>query len=114
MAQRTIVQLVSDLTGEDIAEGKGETVSFTLDGATYELDLTKKEADKFRGLFQDYIAAGRRVGGSRAKRTSSPSGAHSKEELANIRAWANANGYSVSGRGRIKAEVVEAYHVANG
>lgn len=62
MAQKVLIQLVSDMTGEAIADGKGETVTFALDGTSYELDLTSKEADKFRGLFQDYIAVARKVG----------------------------------------------------
>ena len=31
-----------------------------------------------------------------------------------MREWARANGYSVSGRGRIKADVIEAFNAANG
>lgn len=110
MAQKVSIQLVSDLTGEEIADGKGETVTFALDGTTHEIDLTNKEADKFRGLFQDYIAAGRKVGGKRSGRKASGSGSgRSKEELAEVRAWAQQNGYDVSERGRIKQEVLDAY-----
>lgn len=116
MAQKVLVQLVSDLTGEAIAEGKGETVTFALDGTTYEIDLTNKEADKFRGVFQDYIAVGRKVGKSSARRggatrASSGSG-RSKEELADARDWLKQNGYEVSERGRIKQEYLDAYDAA--
>lgn len=116
MAQKVLIQLVSDLTGDAIPEGKGETVAFALDGKNYEVDLTKKEADKLRGLFQDYIAVGRHIGTrtGAARRRGGPSGRSgiSKEDSANIRAWARKNGYEVSDRGRISQTVVEAYHAA--
>ncbi len=44
MAQRIEVRLTDDLTGTDIRAGKGETVAFSLDGRTYEIDLTTKNA----------------------------------------------------------------------
>jgi hypothetical protein len=44
----------------------------------------------------------------RATRTSKSSG-----DLAAIRAWASSNGYSVGARGRIPAEIREAYAAAN-
>jgi hypothetical protein len=109
MAQRVITQLVDDLTGEDIAEGKGETVSFALDGHQYLIDLTTKNADKFRGLFQDYIAAGSKVGrrtGARGGR--SQAGPSAKE----LRDWARSQGLDVPDRGRIPASVREAFESA--
>jgi hypothetical protein len=44
MAQRVITQLVDDIDGKEIAEGAGETVSFALDGVSYEIDLSSKNA----------------------------------------------------------------------
>ena len=44
MAQKTIVTLVDDLTGEE-AENIN-TVEFALDGVTYELDLTDENSTK--------------------------------------------------------------------
>ena len=108
MAQKVSVTLVSDLSGEEIADGKGETVQFTLDGVTHELDMTNKEADKFRGLFQDYIAAGRKVGG-RKTRTSSKSDYDAKA----VRAWATEQGLDVPARGRIPGEIVEQYKASH-
>lgn len=117
MAQKVLVQLVSDLTGEEIADGKGETVTFALDGTNYEIDLTNKEADKFRGVFQDYIAAGRKLGKSGGRkatggtRAGSGSG-RSKEELTDAREWLKQNGYDIPARGRIKQEYLDAYDAA--
>lgn len=110
MAQKVSIQLVSDLTGEEIAEGKGETVTYSLDGTTYEIDLTSKEADKFRGVFQDYIAVARKVGrktGTAGKRSQVTSDAK------DVRAWANQNGMQVPERGRIPAEIREKYDAAH-
>lgn len=113
MAQKVLIQLVSDLTGDAIPEGKGETVSFALDGKDYELDLTKKEADKFRGLFQDYIAVGRRLATRGPRKGTSPGGSGiSRDELSSIRTWARASGYEVSDRGRIAQNVIQAYRDA--
>ena len=63
MAQKHIVQLIDDLdqTKAD------ETVSFGLDGATYEIDLSSKNAAKLRDAMAQYVANARRVsrGGAR-------------------------------------------------
>ncbi len=119
MAQRTIVQLVSDLSGEELAEGEGRTIGFSYDGAEYRIDLTSEEAEQFDDIMAEYIDAATVVGGRRAssvrvRRIVKSHTGSSKEELGNIRAWARENDYPVSTRGRIKGEVVEAYHAANG
>ena len=40
MAQRTVIELVDDLTGEAIPDGEGKTVAFTFQGVSYEIDLS--------------------------------------------------------------------------
>ncbi|HEY1971308.1 MAG TPA: Lsr2 family protein, partial [Pseudonocardia sp.] len=45
MAQKVVVSLVDDLSG-DTAE---ETVEFGLDGKAYEIDLSSANADRLRG-----------------------------------------------------------------
>ena len=119
MAQRTIVQLVSDLSGDEMQAGEGRTVEFSVGGASYTIDLTDKEAAGFDKALAMYIEhATKTSGGSGGgrKRSSSASQAgsgRSKGELANIRAWAQANGHQVSERGRIKQDILDAYHAAN-
>ncbi len=44
MTQRVVVRLIDDLSGAVIPAGKGETVAFGLDGRSYEIDLTAKNA----------------------------------------------------------------------
>lgn len=106
MAQKVITQLVDDIDGKELKEGEGETVTFALDGAQYELDLSKKNADTFRGLFQDYIAAGRKVTGGRGKAARKT---QSGPSAAEIRDWARSNGHEVPDRGRIPESVREAF-----
>src|SRR5918996_46542 len=120
MAQRTIVQLVSDLSGDEMQAGEGRTVEFSVDGTSYTIDLTDKEAAGFDKALAMYIQhASKTSGGGAAsgrKRSSSGSrsgSGRSKDELANIRAWAQANGHKVSERGRIKQDILDAYHAAH-
>ena len=119
MAQRVITQLVSDLSGNEVVEGNGETVEFSYRGTNYTIDLTDKEAAGFDKAVARYIEHATKVSSSRTPRRRTPSSSNgssagrSKGELQNIRAWARENGYEISERGRIKAEVVDAYHAAN-
>lgn len=109
MAQRVQILLEDDLDGGDASE----TVTFGLDGVTYEIDLSDKNATALREALAGYIGAGRRVAGRRSSGTGSSSRT-SSGELAKIREWARANGYDVSDRGRISKKVREAYAQAKG
>ena len=107
MAKRIITQLVDDTTGEDIKPGKGETVDFALDGQAYTIDLTTKNADAFRGLFQDYVAAATKVG-RKGNRSSKRNAANPTSE---VREWARSNGWpDLGNRGRIPADVQAAFN----
>jgi len=111
MAQQVLVQLVDDLDGT--ASSDVSTVSFALDGVTYEIDLSESNAERLRGSLVQYVESARRVGG-RLKRgsKSAQNGSGTSAEAGLIRAWANENGYGLSGRGRIPSHVVEAYKEA--
>jgi hypothetical protein len=125
MAQRTVVQLVDDIDGTEIPDNQGETVTFALDGATYEIDLTDQNARQLRDAVQVYIANGRRIGGGRARSagtagvpTQRRSGGTSSvkrdpEQTKAIKEWARANGHKVAERGRISQSVLEAYEAAH-
>jgi hypothetical protein len=104
MARRTIVQLEDDLTGGEAAE----TVTFGLDGKSFELDLNDSNAQELRKLFAPYIAAGRGVRTIRGAARRS-TGSSDEVDPATIRAWAVANGYAVSSRGRVSQELRAAY-----
>lgn len=107
MAQRVHTILISDLTGKDIADGAGETVSFTVREVAYELDLTSKEAAQLDKDLAKYVNAARRVKGRRKTSTQKPK--HTSEDLPAIREWARQNGHTVSDRGRIPSHVMDAY-----
>ena len=108
MAQVTKVRLVDDLDGGEA----DESISFTVDGKALEIDLSNENADKLRDIFAPYIAAARRGDrqpARRQQRMSTASAASPSEAAGTIREWAVANGFTVSARGRISAEVMEAY-----
>jgi hypothetical protein len=108
MASRTIVELTDDLDGTKAAE----TVTFGLDGRAYEIDLSAKNAKALRGVLKSYVGAARRSG-SAARANSRPTAPSiDREESQAIREWARASGYDVSSRGRISAEIIDAYNAA--
>jgi hypothetical protein len=113
MAQRVNVVLVDDIDGNDASE----TVSFALDGVDYEIDLSDEHAAQLREALALYIGHGRRTGGRRRSGRRSSAGASAVPEggpsAADIRAWAREHGYEVPERGRVSAEVREAYAAAN-
>lgn len=115
MARRIVHQLVDDIDGSVLEVGEGETVHFSLNGTSYEIDLSSEHAEELRKAFEPYISAGRRGGSSANVRpaASSRKRPNRNPEVAAIRAWANDNGYSLSERGRIPAPVVEAYNAAH-
>lgn len=111
MAQQVLVQLVDDLDGT--ASSDVSTVLFSLDGVTYEIDLSEDNAERLRGGLAEYVDAARRVGG-RIKRgaKSGTNGSGAANDAGLVRKWANENGFGLSGRGRIPSHVVEAYRAA--
>ncbi len=118
MARKTVVTLVDDLTGETAEDIS--TVEFTVDGMAYELDLTDDNSAKLRDTLSPYVRAGRKIGGrrggdTRPGRTIKSSGSaagYNRETLKSIRAWAKQNGHRVSDRGRLSAEVLQAWQSA--
>jgi Lsr2 len=103
VAQRTQILYVDDLDGSQ-AEG---TVRFGLDGADYEIDLSKKHADQFAREIGPYLAAARKLPSSRRAARGSRPGRHDQSA---VRAWARGQGMKVSDRGRIPADVLARYH----
>lgn len=118
MAERVIHQLTDDISGADIPEGEGESIEFSVRGVTYRIDLSTTNAAKFDKALKPYVDAATKQGATRRRTAATPNGrarkaaAASTEKLAAIREWARNNGYEVSTRGRIRADVVEAYNAA--
>lgn len=110
MAQRVTTQFYSDLSGAEIPRD-GATLRFSLDGTSYEIDLTTDEQQELRETLAPYVQAARRLGRV-AARPSPPSRSSDVAIPRNIREWATANGFEVPARGRIPAPVREAYESA--
>jgi hypothetical protein len=108
MAQKHIVRLVDDLTGDDAAE----TVSFALDGSRYEIDLSAENAARLRDKLSVYIENARKPTRNLA-RPGTPARRNTRadrEQTAAIRAWARSNGHKIGDKGRIPAAIVTAYN----
>ncbi len=108
MAQKVNIVLVDDIDGSEASE----TVTFGLDGTTYEIDLNDKNAAALRDVLSGYIGHGRKVGAGprRGRRSAAAAAGPSARE---IRDWARSNGHDVPDRGRVAAEVREAYERAH-
>ena len=107
MAQKVKIILVDDLD-----EGEAdETVRFALDGVSYEMDLSTVNASKLRDALEPFVAKARTTSTGRATRSRASAGRN--QDSAQIRQWARDNGYTVNSRGRIQAEIQEAYQKAN-
>jgi hypothetical protein len=108
MAQKVHIVLEDDLDGSDATQ----TVTFGLDGTSYEIDLNDKNAAALRDAMATYVGHARKVTGARRGRRSSASTAsgHSAKE---IRDWARSNGHDVPARGRIPAHVRDAFEAAH-
>lgn len=106
MARKTRVILTDDIDGSEAST----TIEFSLDGISYEIDLNDDHAAQLREALEPWTAAGRRPRGRARRgtaRTPSPS------QNAAMRQWARDHGYEVSDRGRISAEIQQAYAAAS-
>lgn len=124
---RTIEWIIDDLTGDELPEGEGQTISFAIDGRAYEIDLSDDNAERLRSTLAPYVEKGRRdTRGRAAKRSAAPSGPtpvdKSGEVISGkaaerirtgIRTWANDNGFQQNATGRIKEDVLAAYYAAH-
>lgn len=110
MARSFVAVIKDDLTGEVIEEGLAETIEFAVNGKTYTIDLGRKNAADFHKALEKYIAVAAKSGGRARGRKPLARG---KEDLAAIREWATQNGHKVAARGRISAEIKEAYSQAH-
>jgi hypothetical protein len=122
VAQKTIVTLIDDLTGEEAEDIS--TVEFALEGVTYEIDLADDNAAKLRDNLARYVAAARKTSTRRpsargadrsaGRRAGNGSGGvarsgYNRDTLRAIREWAKQNGHSVNERGRLPLTVLNAW-----
>jgi len=93
MAQTLIVKLTDDIDGGDAVE----TISFSLDGKSYEIDLSEKNATELRSALAPFVdkgrSSGRKTAAGRPSRTQSGGSATlfsqlDAEEKERFRVWA--------------------------
>jgi len=108
MAQKVNIVLVDDLDGTEATE----TVSFGLDGTSYEIDLNDANAAALREALGGYVGHARKVAGG-SRRTRRSSAAASSSNTKDVREWAKGQGMEVSERGRISADIQQAYDAAH-
>jgi Lsr2 len=104
-----MASIVSVIVNDDLDGSEGaETVTFGLDGSTYEIDLSEKNRARLQKALAPYVSAGRRISRSHSQSNGSRS-AGPRVDRAAIRAWAKEQGITVSERGRISREVMQRY-----
>src|ERR1700690_1332057 len=100
MAQKVQVLLLDDLDGTEATE----TVTFGLDGISYEIDLSSGNAGGLRKELAQYVDHARKAGNAQARRRRQRNGA-GREQSARIREWAKSRGFKVNERGGIPANI---------
>jgi len=128
VAQKTTIHYLDDLDQDQAAQ---ETVLFGIDGATYSIDLSAEHAATLRADLATWIEHAHRASARtttrprratrRRRQNAAPtpaplepevSAGTGRDQAASIREWARNNGHQVSGRGRIPAAVLAAFHAA--
>lgn len=109
MAQKVHIVLVDDIDGSEATE----SVSFGLDGTSYEIDLNEKNAAKLRETLSGYVGHARKVGAAKGRGRRSAASSDSGPSAREIRDWARSNGFDVPDRGRVSAEVRQAFAAAH-
>lgn len=108
MAQRVFTLYTDDVTGD---EGEDITThTFSLDGVSYEIDLSEDSYQKLLDTLGPYFNAARKTGPAKRGKTR-PTAAG--PDPAKVREWAQGLGLAVSTRGRIPANIVEQYQAVH-
>ena len=109
MASRVVTLITDDLDGSEAAG----TIAFSLEGASYEIDLSNANAEELRSVLEPYMKAGRKTGGRKDGRRRSQGASTDKDQIKAMRDWAKQQGLKVSDRGRVSADVRDAYDKAH-
>lgn len=111
-----MTRLVDDLDGSSA----DQTVEFSFNGTSYEIDLTEKHTDQMRKALQPWLdkarrqgrVRGRRPAQARRPRTVEPTPTEKRATNEEIRAWAKENGLKIAEKGRIPNAIIEQYKSA--
>lgn len=115
MAKQTVTTFVDDFDGSE-AQG---TVEFSLDGKSYEIDLSEHNTTKLHEVLAPYVEKARKAAAAvkaRSGRKSSarPASGTDRERNQAIREFAQARGIKVNPRGRLSREAIDAYEAEHG
>ncbi|MBO0822983.1 MAG: Lsr2 family protein [Actinobacteria bacterium] len=110
MVQKIVSTKICDLPHEGEIAGN-DTVSFSVDGTGYEIDVCSAHAKELHDIFGGYITHARRVSGA-ARRRKARTGP-GRERSSEIRQWARDRGDKVSERGRIPASIIQEYEATH-
>ena len=105
MARQIRVFLVDDIDGTNDAR----TVEFSLGRDAYTIDLSEKNASKLEAALAPYIEKATKAGRKSARKAAARS---TGKDTNAVREWARANGFEVSDRGRVPAQILAAYEAA--
>lgn len=112
MARRVLVRLIDDLDGS--ASDDVETVSFGLDGVSYEIDLSARNAQRLHDALALFIAHADRVGRRPRRGSAARRGTRRSSDVSRaIREWARRNGHDLADRGRLPAHVIAEFREAH-
>ena len=103
MVQRKIIVLEDDIDGGNATE----TVSFSLDGRHYTIDLNEANAKRMRESFRPWLTAARRAG--KPALGNRPVSDARREKVSKMRQWGRDNGWDIGNRGRVPRDLEEAY-----
>lgn len=112
MAQQFHVRYIDDIDGTELGD-EAHSISFAFEGKEYSIDLSEENAEAFRQAMAPYVDAGHKVTGSKSKPARKATAKAPAGDTKAIREWARDNGFTVSDRGRIPADVMDAYAAAN-
>jgi len=108
MAQHAQIVFTDDIDGSDAAD----TVRFGLEGTSYEIDLSKKNAEKLAKVLEPYVKAARKASGASRKQPAGRARATGPNPAA-VREWAKSEGMEVKDKGRVPAELIVKFQAAN-
>lgn len=112
MARIETVTLTSDLDGSPA----DTTVTIGLGREIKDVDLTAEQEAELREFLAPYLTAGRRAQSSNGngKPAAKPARSTDAARNAEVRAWAQANGFELADRGRIPQKILQAYAAERG
>ena len=105
MAKTVNVIVTDDLDGSEGAKA----VLFSLQGASYEIDLSPANEAKLAESLAPYIKAARKAGGPRR----APRTAAVRQDRAAIRAWARGPGHRGFRAGPDRSDIIAKYQAAH-